>query len=58
MATTRTALFIATFADGYRRSICAPSLDRAIAFAQDLDSWFASGRYPGRILTDVIPAKR
>ena len=51
-----TTLFIATFSDGYRRRVCSTSLDRAIEYAQNLESWFASGGY-NRHLIDVEPAK-
>ena len=51
-----TALFVAIFSDGYKRKVCSTSLDRAIAYAQDLESWFMSGGY-NRILIDVQPAK-
>lgn len=52
----RTSLFVAIFSDGYRRKVCSTSLDRAIAFSQDLESWFISGGY-NRLLVDVQPAK-
>jgi len=51
-------VFIATFADGYKRPICAPNPDRASAFAQELEDWFIGGGYPRRILLNVEPAKR
>ena len=51
-----TSLFVAIFSDGYKRKVCSTSLDRAIAYAQDLESWFTSGGY-NRILIDVQPAK-
>ena len=51
-------MFIATFADCYSRKIKtrAGTLDAAIAYAQDLELWFASGNYPNRILLNVEPA--
>lgn len=51
-----TALFVAIFSDGYKRKVCSTSLDRAIAYAQDLESWFIGGGQ-NRILIDVQPAK-
>lgn len=53
-------MFIATFADGYRRPIKTKkgTLSAAIAYAQQLEHWFASGDYPGRTLVNVEPAKR
>ena len=53
-------MFIATFADGYVRRIMTKkgTLNAAIAYAQQLEDWFASGNYPGRTLLNVEPAKR
>jgi hypothetical protein len=48
--------FLATFADNYTRTIAHPrikSLAQATAYARDLESWFASGDYPGRTLQSV-----
>jgi hypothetical protein len=53
-------MFIATFADGYRRPIMTKkgTLKAAITYAKSLEVWFASGDYPGRLLVNVEPAKR
>jgi len=51
-----TSLFVAIFSDGYKRKVCSANLDRAVAYAQDLESWFTSGGY-NRILIDVQPVK-
>lgn len=51
-------MFVATFADGYSRKICAPSLDHASAYAQELEDWFIGGGFPRRILLNVEPARR
>ena len=50
-----TSLFVAIFSDGYKRKVCSTSLDRAIAYSQELESWFTSGGH-NRILIDVQPA--
>jgi hypothetical protein len=57
---TTPTMFIATFADGYVRRIMTKkgTLNAAIAYAQQLEDWFASGNYPGRTLLNVEPAKR
>jgi hypothetical protein len=52
MATT--TLFIATFADGYKRRVCAKTLAGAKAYAENLEQWFARIGAPGRTVVSVV----
>ena len=52
--------FIATFQDGYTRTIAHPTIKtktQALKYAKDLEVWFAEGFYPERILLNVTPKK-
>ena len=48
-------MHLATFADGYTRKIKTETgtLKAAVDYAKRLEQWFASGNYPGRVLTEV-----
>jgi hypothetical protein len=45
--------FIATFKDGYKRTIALKTQSAALKYAKDLEVWFAEGFYPERILVSV-----
>ena len=53
-----TTLYRATFADGYKRRVCAKNQAGAQAYAESLAQWFADAgpdAYPGRTLVCVEP---
>ena len=52
--------FIATFQDGYKRTIAHPTIKtktQALKYAKDLEVWFTHGYHPERILLNVTPKK-
>jgi hypothetical protein len=51
-------MHLATFADGFSRKIKTKTgtLKAAVNYAKQLEQWFASGNYPGRVLTEVKEA--
>ena len=53
----RLMAFVATFKDGYKRTIALKTQSAAMRYAKDLEVWFAEGFYPERILINVAPKK-
>jgi hypothetical protein len=49
--------FIATFKDGYTRTIAIKTQTAALEYAKDLEVWFTHGYHPERILLNVMPKK-
>ena len=52
--------FLATFTDGYKRTIAHPKIKTyaaAVKYANDLEVWFIQGNYPERTLIDVTAKK-
>jgi len=49
--------FVATFKDGYKRTIALSNQSAALEYAKDLEVWFTHGYHPERILVNLAPKK-